>query len=1584
MSINRRFIFRVFVSFFAVALIYVFLGSDTATQNAQEQPEKNTFRKFETPDAVTRVIRDKTKNFAIIKINSESERDEVYKRGDVLEDYGSFVLTASDKSQILADLDLDSQTLDTTINLPNGAFEPITEQPSQAIGTDLQKNDTSGKNYYIVQFGSIAKDEWLESLREIGAEVVQYVPHQAFIVYADGAAINKINGHSRVRWVGKYAAEQKISPELNDFTARLKNETAMFDIAVFARADLDTISAEFTNITNGQIKSRIKLSTNFFNILRVEVSTSELSKIAEIPDVFRIDPYTKPVNEDERAAQIVAGNFVSSTELLPPGYDPLSQFGVDGSNVTVAVVDDGISISQEGGFYINSTNAADGPLRGAALGATGGHGHFNASIIAGSTPFSALDPLGYNYGMGIAPKANVTNIPFTKAGYTGDDVQAIDDALNTEGPNGVKGSIANNSWGNGANGNSYDAFASMYDGFVRDASRLAASFDPITLIFSAGNCGNVPQGPACSNQNGLTRPKVAKNIITVGNSENIRPEISTSANNLNDLASSSSRGPAADGRVKPDITAPGTIITGSRAGNGGLLDGGPIDANHYYSSGTSHSAPQVAGAAALFTHLWKNTHGGANPSPAMIKAAIISSAQEMNGANAAGAIPNGNEGWGRINLKNMLNTGVPMKYVDQETVFAVAGENSIIEGTVGSSSKPVRVSLVWTDPPAVADPALVNNLDLTVTIGNNIYKGNVFGGGSSVTGGSADTVNNVENVFLPAGIPAGTPFKIEVTAKSINADGRVGNADSTDQHFALIAYNYSSCTYSLSSAFQNVPASGGNITVDLTTPSYCSWTTSSNVSWAIITSGSSNAGNGVVVLSVQPNNGGFRTGTVKIAGRDFIIEQQGSSTACSYTLSPTSVSIASANTNSSFSITTQTGCSWTAASNSSWISLTSSSNGSGNGTITFTAQANTSTARSGTITVGGQTFTVNQASGCSYSLSSNSASFSETGGNGSVNVNSDLGCVWTAVSNVSWITVTNGSNGTGNGTVAFTVAASNGQPRSGTITVAGQTFTVTQAQGCSYSVPPNGANLSSGGATASFNVNAGAGCQWTATSNASWITITAGSSGSGNGVVTFSVTPNTGAARTGTITVANQTFTVNQAAACIYTLSSVSINVPANGLSGSVTVTANTGCAWTAQSNVPWITVTSNPAGNGNGTVAFTVAANTGTDRTGTITIAGQTFTVNQTNNCTYTISPTNGNFSGVVAASSFFSITTSSSGCSWTAVSNSSWITINNGTGTGNGTVTFSISANLSMTARTGTITVAGQTFTVNQAAGVACNCTVPKPIFDFDGDGKTDLSIFRPAVGEWWYLKSSHVGNSTFQFGSSTDKLVPADYTGDGKTDIAFFRPSTSEWFILRSEDNSFFSFPFGAGGDVPAPADYDGDGKSDPAVFRPSSTTWFISLSSGGTSIRQFGVNGDVPTVADYDGDGKSDIAIYRPSSGQWWLQRSAAGTIAFQFGASADKPVQGDYTGDGKTDVAFYRPSSGEWFVLRSEDNSYYSAPFGSTGDIASPGDYDGDGKSDFAVFRPSSNTWFVQRSGAGTLIQTFGISGDKPVPAAFIP
>jgi FG-GAP-like repeat len=303
--------------------------------------------------------------------------------------------------------------------------------------------------------------------------------------------------------------------------------------------------------------------------------------------------------------------------------------------------------------------------------------------------------------------------------------------------------------------------------------------------------------------------------------------------------------------------------------------------------------------------------------------------------------------------------------------------------------------------------------------------------------------------------------------------------------------------------------------------------------------------------------------------------------------------------------------------------------------------------------------------------------------------------------------------------------------------------------------------------------------------------------------------------------------------------------------------------------------------------------------------------------------------------------------------------------------------------------ITVGGRTFTITYTSSsvvlTAPTIASPHTAFDFDGDHKTDISVFRPGPGEW-YLNRSTQGFFGATFGQSTDKVTAADFTGDGKTDIAFFRPSNGNWFVLRSENSTFFAFPFGQNGDIPAVADFDADGKADATVYRPSVATWFtLKSSNGAITSTQFGISSDQPVPSDYDGDGKADIAVWRPGPGEWWILKSSNGqAVGAQFGQSTDKPTPGDYTGDGKADRAFFRPSTGNWFVLRSEDSSFFAFPFGQNGDKPVPGDYDGDGKFDAAVFRPTGSNWFILKSTGGTQITPFGLPTDIPVPGASIP
>ena len=297
------------------------------------------------------------------------------------------------------------------------------------------------------------------------------------------------------------------------------------------------------------------------------------------------------------------------------------------------------------------------------------------------------------------------------------------------------------------------------------------------------------------------------------------------------------------------------------------------------------------------------------------------------------------------------------------------------------------------------------------------------------------------------------------------------------------------------------------------------------------------------------------------------------------------------------------------------------------------------------------------------------------------------------------------------------------------------------------------------------------------------------------------------------------------------------------------------------------------------------------------------------------------------------------------------------------------------------------------NNAPGdTNCNCVVAnfdaitvsnqRTLFDYDNDRKADISVFRPSNANWYLLQSTN-GFSQLQFGITTDTIAPADFDGDGKTDLAIYRSNGAikEWWIRRSSDSSVYAFQFGVSSDLNVQGDYTGDGKADAAVWRHSTGEWFVLRSEDSSYYSvPFGTSGDIPAPGDYDGDGKFDLAVFRPSNGTWYVQRSTAGTLITPFGSSGDKVTPADYDGDGKTDIAVWRPSNGRWYRSNSSDGQYVEIPLGANGDVPSPADYDGDGKADIAVFRPSTGIWYSQQSINGT---SFGLNGDVPTPSTYV-
>lgn len=413
---------------------------------------------------------------------------------------------------------------------------------------------------------------------------------------------------------------------------------------------------------------------------------------------------------------------------------------------------------------------------------------------------------------------------------------------------------------------------------------------------------------------------------------------------------------------------------------------------------------------------------------------------------------------------------------------------------------------------------------------------------------------------------------------------------------------------------------------------------------------------------------------------------------------------------------------------------------------------------------------------------------------------------------------------------------------------------------CPFTLSSSGSAFPITGGTGSFQMNIDSGCDWTASTASSFVSVTSGASGNGSGTVNFTVEPNFGAGRTANITVSNtlttRTFQIQQASGCPFSLAESILSFPAAGGPGTVGVVAGGSCSWQGVSSVNWVQVISSTQ-TGNGTLSISVLPNTtSSSRSTTLTVGAQTLTVTQVSGSSKRF-----DFDGDGKAD-----------VSVFRPSDTYWYLLRS------------------------TLGFTGIQF------GIASDKPAPA---DFDGDGKTDIAVFRNGT---WYLLQSSGGFLAAQFGQAGDVPVPADFSGDNKAEIAVYRGG--QWLTLNLSNGQTSSISFGLSTDKPVPADYDGDGKTDQAVYRNGE--WHLNRSALGYTVVPFGLASDKPVPADYDGDGKDDVAVYR--DGTWYLLRSSQGFGAQQFGIATDKPVPADYDGDGKADLAVYR--NGDWYLLKS--------------------------------------------------------------------
>ncbi|MFM1769790.1 MAG: hypothetical protein RJA22_2319 [Verrucomicrobiota bacterium] len=578
--------------------------------------------------------------------------------------------------------------------------------------------------------------------------------------------------------------------------------------------------------------------------------------------------------------------------------------------------------------------------------------------------------------------------------------------------------------------------------------------------------------------------------------------------------------------------------------------------------------------------------------------------------------------------------------------------------------------------------------------------------------------------------PLGCPWSITSTNPWITVSGAASGTNSRPIEFLLatnavtvartgmvtvaglpltIVQAAAPCSFTLTPA--TAMAGSGAVTglISVVTSSNCSWTATSSNAWITVTAGASRTGNGTVGYSVAANPAGLaRTGLLRIGDQSFVVSQ--AAAPCVYGLAAPGATHPAGASSGSLTVTTLVGCAWTALTTNAWITVNAGAAGTNTGTAGYAVAANPDgIARTGSIQVGGLSFTVTQAAApCTYSLSVASQSHESTGATGSVQVTTLLGCPWVISNPVPWISVVGPVSRTNSSQVLYTVAPNpTGLTRTGSVYLAGQPLLVTQAAApCTYTLTPSTRTVNHLVETGIISVATLVGCPWTATSSAGWLSLVGTSTGTNSGTVGYRAASNdTALARTGLVTVAGQTFALIQSGApCSFTLGSTSRSHGSARDTGTVSVATLTGCSWSAVSTNAWITIAGAATSTNSGSASYVVEANpTALSRTGLVTVAGQSFTVIQAGAaCSFSLSSATGTH-GPAVETNTIQVTTLV-GCSWTVANTNGWIQIaGTPSRTNSGGVTYTVQANPTALARTGVVTLAGQSLVITQT-GAPC----------------------------------------------------------------------------------------------------------------------------------------------------------------------------------------------------------------------------------------------------------------------------------------
>jgi serine protease AprX len=654
--------------------------------------------------------------------------------------------------------------LDYAITLGEETFDPQTKVITTP--TEWEAVSQHGNDLRLVQFDGPIQESWIQAMRKSGITPLQYIHPFTYITWADSQSRDNAEGFPHVRWSGDFLNGYRVLPKWRNLSSQPIDSKVMVYKGVELEGVLEQLrDAGAKRIDHHSLDSR-------FEIVSFVAPGSSYLEISRIPGIFTVQP--KPTDgglRSEMSNQVNAGN-IDAGGMAYPGYQDWlnAAAGVTGDGVIVAIVDGGTDenhVDLSGQFVACSGQSCGGS-------ASSSHGTHCAGTI-GATGFSgSTDSNGFLQGQGVAPGVSLLEQVYSPVyQQPGGMTQLMVESRQN-------GALASsNSWGPAGSPQGYDIDTLEVDIAVRDADPDVEGNQQFTYVLAImnGNGGTSSQGS----------PDEAKNIITVGSTK-MRDGGGNQYAAINDISSNSAHGPCLDGRTIPHIVAPGCQTLSTVPGSYSLM------------CGTSMACPQVAGGVALFVEQYRAAYG-IDPTPALTKAAFTASALDLAGNNDAdggtlGHVFDSKQGWGRMDLDSLLvHDEGSVRYYDAPVVLEQTGEQWSATVSPLDPSKPMKIMLVWTDALGHglggSTPAWNNDLDLTVSAGSSLYRGNNIGSqGWSITGGSADDKNNTEGVFLGP-IPPGQAT-ITVTAANLNSDGIPNEGDGIDQDFSVVCYNCAS------------------------------------------------------------------------------------------------------------------------------------------------------------------------------------------------------------------------------------------------------------------------------------------------------------------------------------------------------------------------------------------------------------------------------------------------------------------------------------------------------------------------------------------------------------------------------------------------------------------------------------------------------------------------------------------------------------------------------------------------------------------------------------------------------------------------